>query len=39
MVASAAVDHGVAGVSPAGKKKKKKGQKLVLFSTGGARGY
>ena len=29
----------VAGVNPGGKKKKKKGQKLVLFSTGGARGY
>ena len=29
----------VAGGSPGGKKKKKKGQKLVLFSTGGARGY
>ena len=39
IVASATVAPGMAAGNPGGKKKKKRAQKLVLFSTGGARGY
>ncbi len=36
---SAKMGSSAAGSNASGKKKKKKGEKLVLFSTGGARGY
>jgi len=39
LVASVTVAPGMAAGAPGGKKKKKKAQTLVLFSTGGARGY